>query len=204
MITSTLKHVSINAYPETYFALYGGFVEGGSINKWMAEVEKYIPDLVDEDEERQEEIRNKFRGDMLEVFAEIFFNIFNADEGVGIIDYEPVALAEDYGVDATGTNVNGHKVAVQVKYRGNPAELITYTDLAKTWASATAFLHLTDMFEHDKILYLFTSGKGANSVCQKVFGKKLVVINRGIISTKVDNNINFWRQAYTMVYNTLN
>jgi hypothetical protein len=33
--------------------------------------------------------------------------------------------------------------------------------------------------------------------------KKTVIVSRGIISTKVDNNTTFWKNAYDLIYKTL-
>lgn len=146
---------------------------------------------------------NKFRGDMLEVFSEIFFTVFGADEGVGISSYEPMDIGSDYGVDATGINVNGHKVAVQVKYRGNPNDLIQYADIARTYTSATLQLGLGDVSNYDHTIYLFTISSGVTGAFDKVMGRKCVIVNRAIIQHKVDNNKEFWSRAYDMMWNTL-
>ena len=146
---------------------------------------------------------NKFRGDMLEVFSEIFFTVFGADEGVGISNYEPMDIGNDYGVDATGTNVNGHKVAVQVKYRGNPNDLIPYADIARTYTSATLQLGLSDVANHDHTIYLFTTSSGVTGAFEKVMGRKCVIVNRAIIQHKVDNNKEFWLRAHDMMRTTL-
>ena len=37
----------------------------------------------------------------------------------------------------------------------------------------------------------------------KVMQKKVVIINKGVISTKIDNNTTFWNLAYNMIFKTL-
>lgn len=145
----------------------------------------------------------KFKGDMLEVLSEIFFTVFQGDEGLGIRDYTPVSIEEDYGVDARGVNVNGHQVVVQVKYRSNPDDLIPFADIARTFASAVCQLRIMDVVEHDHTVYLFTVSNGVTAAYQKVMGMKSVIVSRGIISTKIDNNHNFWSTAYEMIRKTL-
>lgn len=146
---------------------------------------------------------NKFKGDMLEVFSEMFFNIFKADEAVGITDYAPVEIDSDYGVDATGINVNGHQCAIQVKYRQNPLDLISYADIARTFTSAALQLNMSDVVNHDHTVYLFTSSGGVSAAFDKVMGRKCIVINRSVISTKVDNNITFWNECFNLLSRTL-
>jgi len=147
---------------------------------------------------------NKFKGDMLEVFAEMFFNIFGADEGVGIVEYTPGDIGSDFGVDATGVNVNGHNCVIQVKYRHNPLDVISYADIARTFTSAALQLHLKDVIEHDHTVYLFTTANGASVAFEKVMGRKCVLVTRDVISTKIDNNKAFWGKCYEMMYHTLN
>jgi hypothetical protein len=147
---------------------------------------------------------NKFKGDMLEVFSEMFFNIFGADEGVGVTEYTPGDIGSDFGVDATGINVNGHNCVIQVKYRHNPLDVISYADIARTFTSAALQLHLKDVIEHDHTVYLFTTANGVSVAFEKVMGRKCVLVTRDVISTKVDNNKAFWRKCYEMMYYTLN
>ena len=145
----------------------------------------------------------KFKGDMLEVLSEIFFTIFQGDEGLGIREYTPVEIAEDFGVDATGVNVNGHKVVVQVKYRSNPDDLIPFADIARTFTSAVCQLRITVVIQHPRTVYLFTISNGVTAAFQKVMGDKTVLVNRATIATKIDNNCNFWKMAFEMMMTTL-
>ena len=147
---------------------------------------------------------NKFRGDMLEVFAEIFFTVFGADEGVGISSYEPMDIGSDFGVDAIGRNVNGHNVAIQVKYRSNPSDVICYADIARTFTSAALQLNMVDVIAHDHTIYLFTTANGVTGAFDKVMGRKCVIVDKAIIQHKVDNNKEFWLRAYDMMNETVN
>ncbi len=204
-----LKHNVVNSYGNEYFELYRSmyeeFKDGATIREWTNRMRQILNAV--QFRGNEEEIldqQNKFKGDQLEVLAEIFFNAFKNDEGVGIKDYTPVQIGDDFGVDATGINVNGHKVAVQVKYRSNPVDdLISYADLARTYTSANLSLGNEDITRYDNTLYLFTTAAGVTGAATKVFGKKLVIINRNIISTKIDNNKNFWEQAYNLIYQKL-
>lgn len=146
---------------------------------------------------------NKFRGDMLEVFAEIFFTVFGADEAVGISQYEPIDIGSDFGVDAIGRNVNAHKVAIQVKYRSNPSDVICYADIARTFTSAVLQLGMEDVVNNDHTIYLFTTANGVTGAFDKVMGRKVVIVNKAIIQHKIDNNKEFWSRAADMICNTL-
>lgn len=187
----------IHSYPKEYFELYSEAKNGYSFRRWNLYVECLASNIEDFN------VRNKLKGDMLEVFAEIFFNVFSADEGVGLYNYKPVEIGDDYGVDATGVNPNGRITAVQVKYRSNPTELISYGDIARTFTSAVLQLNLEDVLHCERTVYLFTNCNGVTGAFEKVMQNKTVIINRDIISHKVDNNITFWEKAYDMIFQTL-
>jgi glycyl-tRNA synthetase alpha subunit len=144
---------------------------------------------------------NSFKGDMLEILGEIFFSVFSADPAVGLADYIPVPLSEDYGVDGIGINVNGDKCAVQMKYRANPLELILYSDIAKTYAAGKLTHNLP--LDKNNTIFLFTTGNTITAACEAIFGKIIRVINRNIIAGKIDNNQNFWLQAERLIMDTL-
>lgn len=152
-------------------------------------------------DEKEEDKLNTFKGDMLEVLSEVFFHIFSSHPAVGISNYNPILLSEDYGVDAVGTNVNGDLCAVQVKYRNNPVALITYEDMTKTY-TAGKLSHRLSLEKNDTV-FLFTTGEGITAPCEQVFGSLIRVINRRIIAGLIDNNQNFWEAVQTMVLDTL-
>ncbi len=192
-----LKSIQIAGYPKEYYDLFHTFKDGGTIREFINKVETLARNFNFPDDDAL----YKFKGDMLEVLSEIFFNIFYADENVGVAEYEPIFVDEDYGVDAMGVNPNGHKVAIQVKYRRDPKVPILYTDIAKTF-TAGIVIHELDLL-HDNTIYIFTTSNGVTPACQTVLGDKIVVITREIIARKIDNNHIFWKYAYGKIYEYL-
>lgn len=144
---------------------------------------------------------NKYKGDLLEILSEIFFTEYKSDPAVGIKEYTPVSITDDFGVDATGINVNGNKVAIQVKYRANVSDRIDYESVAKTFTSAVCQHGINPAY--DSIIYIFTTAQGCDFPPEKVLENKLVTLNRSIIANKVDGNITFWENAYKSVYEAL-
>lgn len=190
------KHTDVLANPRMYHDLYDRWSQKTSfqtINEWINDVEVLANTMPDTDSSF------KLRGDMLEVLSEIFFNAFQNDEAVGIKEYAPVAIDEDYGVDATGINPNGIKVAVQCKYKN--FEPVTYTELAKTFTSGLLILKC-DLMQANSI-YVFTTAVAFSSAVDKNLGSKVVKIDRNVISRKIDNNRTFWQYAYDEIYSTL-
>ena len=194
-----LKHQAIHAFSENYFGLYKAFKEGSTIREWINNVDAMSKKISKSNPEIDV---NKFKGDMLEVFAEIFFNSFQADERIGIRNYTPILIDSDFGVDAKGINVNGHACVVQVKYRTNPTDLITYSDIAKTF-TAGVLQHKIPLYANDYTVFLFTTSSGISGAFNKIFEKTAVIILRKDIAEKVDNNKNFWLEAYSSIYETL-
>lgn len=179
--------------------IYEDFLGRGSNNSTLAEFMKAIESHASEIEDYNEQLA--FKGDMLEIFADIFFKAFSADPAIGLVDYEPVPLEEDYGVDGFGVNAAGNKVPVQVKYRSNPKESVLYAEVARTYTSAK--LQLKIPCEGKDSVYVFTTADDTTIACQTVFGEMCRVINRQLITHYVDYNENFWKAAYNEIEQTL-
>jgi hypothetical protein len=191
-----LKHTAILSDPQTYFSFYDRWKDKTSfqtINEWVADVENLANQIPDIDSAL------KFRGDMLEVLSEIFFNAFENDEAVGIKEYTPVSIDEDFGVDATGINPANTKVAVQCKYKN--FEPVTYAELARTFTSGMLNLNCDVTMKNS--IYVFTTAVQFSSAVDKVLGSKVVKIDRNVISRKIDNNRTFWQYAFDEIYKIL-
>ena len=195
-----LKCTMIHSFPQEYFDLYRMAENGFTFRQWNNEVLRIANSR---ELNFDDDAKNKFKGDMLEVFSEIFFKQFESDESLGITEYQPIEINDDYGVDARGINVNGKQSAIQVKYRSNPEDRISYADIARTFTSAVLQLHMKDVIDNDRTVFLFTNAGGVTGAFDTVMQKKTVIITRGVITTKVDNNITFWKNAYDLIYRTL-
>ena len=144
---------------------------------------------------------NKVKGDMFEVLSKIFFDSFALSPHVGISNYEMITLSDDYGVDAIGENAAGTKAAVQVKFRSNPKNLVTYTDLSKTFTYSIV-RGWSEPNEANSI-WLFTNSFGVTPACTTVLGNRLKIINRDIIEHYLDNNKKFWEMFIKKLYKIL-
>lgn len=205
----TAGHVKKYYIPCCY--LFEGFKNrhgNATFDEFLKEVEQISKKGIDDNLNGKEihfrvpeDERFTFKGDMLEILAEIFFKAFANSPEVGITQYTPIPLPEDYGVDGKGMNAAGTSCAVQVKYRDNPMEKILYAEIAKTYTSGKIQLGLP--LDTDNCIYVFTSAWEITGACQTVFGKMLRVINREIISREIDNNISFWNTAFEEIRDTL-
>jgi hypothetical protein len=179
--------------------IFEDFLKRGTSNatleEYMKAVEIYAKTIKDDD------ARLTFKGDMLEILAEIFFKAFANDPRVGLRNYAPIPLDEDYGVDGQGCNANGKKCAVQVKYRANPLDLVTYAEIARTYASGVVQLGLD--LKGDNCIFVFTTANGVNFHCETVFKKMLRILNRPVIENEINNNASFWQLAFNEIRETL-
>jgi hypothetical protein len=149
---------------------------------------------------------DKFKGDSLEILAEIFFNLSGPVDpsSANVRNYIPT-MDEDYGVDGIGLNANNDQVAVQVKYRANPKDLITYADISRTFCDGTV-KHNLNLIKPNTIL-LFTTSSGITTQCKKFFQEDrgiLKVLNFNKINDHIENNQSFWTEAWKLVQETIN
>lgn len=188
----------VKKYYKPCCTLYESFKDKKSqptFEEFLKSVEKESQTFSDKDEQLV------FKGDMLEILAEIFFKAFSNSPTVGLSDYTPIPLEEDYGVDGTGTNAAGTPCAVQVKYRDNPLESVRYSEIARTYTSGQIQLGLS--LDKNDCIFVFTSAYDVTVSCKTVFDKKLRVLNRDIIAKEIDNNESFWNFAFNEIKDTL-
>jgi hypothetical protein len=171
-----------------------------SIKEFINRVEVLSQQFVSEDDPDNKAV-NAFKGDITELLAEIFFGAFGNSPRVGLINYHPVPLSEDYGVDGIGQNVNGDAVAVQVKFRSNPLDYIDYASMARTYTAGRIKHGM--YLDRDNTLFLFTTTYDVTPPCKAVFGNILRVIDQYIIAGYIDNNISFWKEAEERIGATL-
>ena len=185
-----LNHTSIAKWPKEFTQFFYDARNGFTIRGFVNMVER----LANSKKWRKLEDELTFKGDFMEVLSEIFFKEFFADPAVGVKEYLPFGKTGDCGVDATGVNVNGHNVVIQVKYRHDPNEMVTWGEMAKTGLYGV-LNGLVDV-SHDHVIYVFTTADDVTIICRNVLGRKLVLVNRKLIGHFVDNNKTFWNTAW--------
>lgn len=189
----------VKKYYKPCCIIFEDFKERNGVDATLAEfiksIETHAVDV------KEEDARLSFKGDMLEILAEIFFKATATSPIHGLRNYSPIPLEEDYGVDGQGENAAGAKCAVQVKYRHDPFNSVLYAELARTYTSA--ILQLKMPMVEDNCLWVFTTANGVTSSCDHVFGNKLRIINRNIIHQEISNNISFWEFALNEIAETL-
>ena len=176
----TTEHIQVLEYMVT-------LGRAATISKWVEHVFKTAKEMNWEGMEPEE--RARFLGDSLELLTEYLMKVNAMSNNQGLLNYKPISLRDDYGVDATGIK-NGVQIIVQCKYRHNPLSYVTYSDLARTFSHGVLKCGLD--LNMKKNMWLVTTGAGANNICQKIFGQRLHVLNKDHLKRQVDGNIDFW------------
>ena len=133
--------------------------------------------------------RLTFRGDALELLTEYLMKVNAMANNQGVLNYMPVSLKDDYGVDAIGIK-NNIRIVIQCKFRKNPMALVFYSDIARTFTQGVLQYDLDPKAK--KNIWLVTTGQDVNSNTKKILGKNIHVLNRVHLSKQVDGNIDFW------------
>jgi hypothetical protein len=198
-----LEHSSISVYhkqvKDIYETLDTAEQSMKTLDIWISLVENHANQLGSKKSSQidKEKTMNDFRGDMLEILAEIFFTNSVFDDRFGLHQYTIADCASDYGVDATGINVNGHKSAVQCKYRANPNptgdDQIKYEDLTKTYFDGREN-HACDL-DKPHTVFLCTTASTYSFIIDVNFKDKLVFLGRKQLSEIIHQNKNFWTIA---------
>lgn len=149
----------------------------------------------------QEELYNKFVGDTFELFAEFFFKTCSAMGQYGVINYEPAVNMKDWGVDGSGICADQREVSggttpavIQVKFRSNPMDEISYTMLAKTGWDGIKNYGLNVNRKNNIILFCNTES-GANYLAKEAISDNLYVIDMKKLDKDVTGirTIAFWK-----------
>lgn len=131
----------------------------------------------------EEELYNQFVGDVFELFAEFFFKTCSTVGQYGVVNYEPAVNNDDWGVDGYGIAADQREsvggttpVVIQIKFRSNPMDEISYTMLAKTGWDGVKNYHL-DINRKNNVILLCNTEKGANYLAHSAMGDNLYVVD---------------------------
>ena len=148
----------------------------------------------------QSEIYNQFVGDFFELFAEFFFKTCSPTGQYGVIDYKPALTNNgDWGVDGYGIAANQQggdtPAVVQVKFRTNKFDDISYTCLAKTGWDGVKNYGL-DINRANNVILFSNTENGANAFAKQAFGNSLYVIKKSDLDEDVAGikTVRFWEE----------
>lgn len=153
---------------------------------------------------KEEDGADKLKGDLFEVFAEVFFKLTASDSRVGITNYTPGASTDDYGVDGYGIAMNGSPCTVQVKFRSDVTTKLTIKDLKNF--QGLSYKRYKVPVESTQNLFVFTNCSGVHwNTETRVMENSVITFccyngdSNHSLNSLVDNNYSFWRQVEKIV-----
>jgi hypothetical protein len=173
----------------------------------MSQLTKNIIDISKDWESygyKEEEGSDKLKGDLFEIFAEVFFKLTSSDSRVGITDYTPGAATDDYGVDGYGIAMNSLPCTIQVKFRSNVSTKLTIKDLKNF--QGLSYRKYKVPVDATQNLFVFTNCSGVHwNTETKVMENSVVTFcsfngeSNHSLNVLIDNNLSFWKNVEKIV-----
>lgn len=135
---------------------------------------------------------NTYLGDAFELFCEAFILSHGVESTIGISNYTPVILGEDYGVDGVGVGTNGKVATIQCKFKTNKSSLLGINDDHLSNFVSTSLIHYDVDKADTKNMLILTTAKGVSHKLNDMYRGKVRCLGYKEIASKVDNNIPFW------------
>lgn len=152
---------------------------------------------------------NKLKGDLFEIFAELFFKLTTSDNRIGIVDYRPVIDSDDYGVDGVGIAINNAPVTVQVKFRSNVTELLTIKHI-KNLQGLSYKKHKVPV-ESGTNIVIFTNCAGVHWNTETNVMRKSILVYSSFenpsqynLTKLIDGNNSFWKNLISIIKYNIN
>ncbi len=135
----------------------------------------------------------KYVGDGFEMFTEMLIKSNECNGQIGIADYHPIQES-DNGVDGLGVALDGKPATVQVKYRGNTAQLLTADkDNLNSFIAESGMYDLTLRDNDTRHFLIVTTAAGLNMYTDaEKFHSKVRCLGNEQLRQLVDNNVHFW------------
>ncbi len=150
----------------------------------------------------EKEGSNKVKGDLFEIFAECFLNIFSAHPRIGVHDYKPCPVIDDNGVDGYGIGMDNNPCTIQIKFRQNITSELVLDDI-KNFQGLSYASYKVPVDTKTNLIF-FTNAKGVNFHTEaKVLSGASRSIGNKLMRELVDNNNVFWKEVLEMVELTI-
>ncbi len=199
----TIKHQQFfNLYAKDNTLFYSLFINVNTIDALCNRI-----DYIAEHEWRkfnysEEENSDKFKGDLFEIFAEIYFKNQGANPKIGVYNYTPNKATDDYGVDGFGKGSDGKNLTVQVKFRSNFLTELTEKDIKQfPWQSIKRF-GVDPNTRYN--LVLFTSCVGMHyKTKNEVYEDSIRTIDITHLQKDLNGNAPFWLSVNDAIKETI-
>jgi hypothetical protein len=144
----------------------------------------------------------KMKGDIFEIFGEIYLCLLGSYPTVGVCNYKPVDSVHDNGVDGYGLGVDGKPLTVQFKFRSNATDELIAEDL-KQFGFQSIINYNVDKDTRTNMM-LFTCGKGLHyHTDNEVFMNRIRTIGIKQMEYETNSNFPFWKGMSNMIFDTV-
>ena len=205
-LNESLFDISHSSFLNLFIKNHNIFRELFNCNN-MSQLTKNIIDISEDWESygyKEDEGSDKLKGDLFEIFAEIFFKLNSSDSKVGITDYTPSESTDDYGVDGYGVAMNGLPCTVQVKFRSNINTQLTIKDLKNF--QGLSYRKYKVPVDSTQNLFIFTNCKGVHwNTETRVMENSVITFcsfngqSNHSLNVLVDNNSSFWKNLEKII-----
>lgn len=147
----------------------------------------------------EEEGPNKLKGDLFEIFAEVFFKLIQSNR-IGIYSYTPT-IKNAVGVDATGRGIDNKPATIQVKYLRNPTDKVMI-DKVGYFPTVSNTQYGVDMRTTTNMV-VFTSGECLHHDVNRLLGVNIRSIGIELIDSHTVGNPAFWNDLTNLIEETI-
>jgi hypothetical protein len=188
-----LKHSFIKKYPQQVKSLFQGVTSWNDFNKNLHSTAESLKPWY------------KYKdtlGDGMEVFVEGLIKLTENDNRIGISNYEPYPIQNDYGLDGVGDNIIGEKSVVQIKYRIDPTVWLTRNnDNLGAFIEQGLILEDVTFTGEAPRHYIFTSAAGvARKTMEETWNNaNIKVYGIGDIKKLIGGHTNFWNNFIKLI-----
>lgn len=144
---------------------------------------------------------NKMKGDLFEIFGELYLNILGSYPSVGVYNFTPVDSVHDNGVDGYGLGIDGKPLTIQFKFRSNATDELIAEELKQFGFQSIVNFNVDKDTKTNMVL--FTCGKGLHyHTDNEVFSNRIRTI--GIKQLEYEaKGFPFWKKLGDMIYETI-
>jgi hypothetical protein len=146
-----------------------------------------------------EDMVEKWKGDVFEAWSEFFIRASSIDKKIGIYDYQ-INRKADYGVDGLGKSiVDLTPATVQLKFRSNPTQLLTSQDGISNFVSNSLTMFGVPQTAKNNMLILTTAKGLHETVNAKMYNNTVRCLGYNELGKMVNKMRGFWEQFISSI-----
>jgi hypothetical protein len=145
----------------------------------------------------------KMKGDLFEIFAEVFFKTLSSDNRISVYDYKPVPSSGDYGVDGTGIGMDNKPLTVQVKFRSGYKNDLFSDDLNQFPFQSIVGYNVDKDTTTNMVVFTNAQGLHWRTDTRVFLGRIRCIGNKEIKELTGNGNTTFWKNIQDLISNTI-